>query len=318
VTRFPAVFTSDGRFMIINHNPETPKFAVDSGEVATPGTFSIVVNCIAGAALAAASAGAFAACGKNDPECDPPSAWRNFNEVTINLTEVGSKSTATYHALFDFAKNDLMMDVDVRDPQAGMHGIIAMVGGRVMISRGVMLSPGSEIDALDGPMLSIQLVEIILGRALPTGPDGLGSTKTEFNYVGKAGVKFATPSASGHLELPWSAKGSARKSKSGSIDFMFELASGEKGAPGAIRNSVIGSLQMSNAPVFVDAMPLNGWTLYGVGAKVEQTRSGTKLDFGAKPMSQPALKTIGDVRAYIAEQERAHAAKKAPTPARSK
>ena len=278
-------------------------------------------NWLAAAVMGAASAGAFADCAKNDPECDPPSAWRGFTEVTIHLTQVGSKSTATYHALFDFTKNDLMIDADVRDPEAGMHGILGMVGGRVMLSRGIFLAPGSEIDAIDAPMLSIQLVEIILGRAIPAGPGSLTAAKTEFDYSGKAGIKFATPSASGRLALPWTAKGSARQSKTGSIDFMFDLASGKKGSPGAIENRVIGSLSMTDMPVFVDPMPLTGWTLYGVGVHTERTSTGTKYDYGAQPMNQPSLKTIGDVRAYIADQDKAraaNAAKKAPAPAKSK
>ena len=257
-----------------------------------PGMLTIARKWIAGGVIAAASAGAMAAC-KDDPECDPPSAWRDFTEVTLNVTQIGSKSTATYHALFDFAKNDLMIDVDVRDPEAGMHGIVAMVGGRVMISRGVFLERGYEIDAIDGPVLTVRLVETVLGRVLPAGPGSLTADKVAFDYAGKAGVKFATPSASGRLELPWNAKGTARKSKAGSIDFMFDLASGEKGKPGFVQTRVIGSLAMSNAPVFADAMPLDGWTIYGVGA----------------------YKTIADIRAYIAKQDKSRAtdaAKKAP------
>lgn len=243
---------------------------------------------------------AWADCGK-DHECDPPSAWLNFTSVDLSVSQPGLTSTASYKGVFDHESYDLAFDVDVRDPKHGMSGKVGMVGGRVMVSKGVTLPRGTEIDALDAPVLYTKLVSILLGRALPAGPSSI-SGKTKIDYTGKAGIKFTTPSASGYIPMPWKVSGELHPSNTGAIAFDLVLTAGSGSMEKILRNHFEGAYSMRTRPVFDDAMPLEGWTIYGIGPQTEERDGGTILDYGAKPAQDPRFKTIADIRAYIAEQ----------------
>jgi hypothetical protein len=230
------------------------------------------------------------------PDCDAPGPWIQFTSVTLDLTPQGSPSSMAFKALFDHDANDFLIDLDVRDPSAGMKGTVGMVAGRVMLSRGVTLRRGAEIDAIDGPILYTKLLSIVLDRALPEGPSSVSGTK-HVDYAGKKGIPFATPSAQGYIPMPWSAKGKVRKLQKGAFAFDIALAWQEKSVSQVYRFK--GEYSMRTKPVFDEGMSLNGWTLYGVGVQVDEHQGTTTYDYGAKPTTGPDLRTVADVRAHI-------------------
>lgn len=101
-----------------------------------------------------------AACDK-DPECGDPSAWSGFTRVV--LRQSFPSEAAEYVASFDHNAIDASIDVVTKGSSKPMDGTVAFVGGRVMLTKGLKLDPGYEIDALDAPVLSIKLLMIILG-----------------------------------------------------------------------------------------------------------------------------------------------------------
>jgi hypothetical protein len=127
------------------------------------------------------------------------------------------------------------------------------------------------------------------------------------NYTGRAGIRFATPSADGYIPAPWHVTGKVSRRPDGAIPFELALSfsmptqrQSEPGSRPTIR--LKGELAKLNRPVFQDADSLAGWTVYGVGPQITKQGSGTILDYGAKPQQNAPYQTIGDIRAFIAAQ----------------
>ena len=58
-----------------------------------------------------------------------------------------------------------------------MNGSVALIGGQIMMTKGIKLKTGYEIDALDAPVLSMKLLMIVLSRIFPNGPMELTGKK---------------------------------------------------------------------------------------------------------------------------------------------
>lgn len=256
----------------------------------------------AGAALTVTSTLVFGDCGK-DPECDELTAWSEFSAITLTLSQPGSPGTATWKGAFDHKTGDFAIDIDARYPGQDMKGTAGMVGGRVMLSKGLKLERGYEIDAIDGPVLSMRLAMIVLGRVYPQGPASL-SGRVPIDYTGKVGIKYATPSASGYVAAPWRLVGNVERRGSGALafDMLLTMPAGAEARSKEIGWKMTGEFSTRTRPVFDDRASLEGWTLYGVGPQVEERGGSTTYDYGAKPTQDSRFKTIADIRAHIAEE----------------
>jgi hypothetical protein len=93
---------------------------------------------------------------------DPAGQWGDFESVRLHVTQAGSPALDSYlqssHSNQDF-------QLDFADPQQPEHGVIMMVAGRVMLVRGLKLTAGSELAALDQPLLMYGLVTSAPGSA---------------------------------------------------------------------------------------------------------------------------------------------------------
>ena len=245
----------------------------------TPGRRALL-----GSALFTLCTAALADC--RDKECELPASWNEFTAVTLTFSEGDSKGT-TWSGVFDHKTHDFLIDVQVREP-VPMKGTVGMVGGRVMISKGLTLRRGAEIDEIDGPVLSMRIALIVLGRLFPDGPNSV----IGLEQVGRdddVGIKFATPSAMASIGAPWRASGAVENYNAGAVAFDLTLTvpaqtPTAKTATGTLNFK--GRLSMRAEPVFRENASLDGWTVYGVGGQA------------------PQLKTIADLRKIIAEKRR--------------
>ena len=246
------------------------------------------------------------ACGE-DPECDQATDWAKFTSITLELSEPGKSPVAKWRGRFDRDSNDIAMDVDTKMGDApSMRGTVAMVGGYVMLTKGLKLDRGYEIDALDGPILSMMLVARLLGREFPGGPSSMPKSK-KIDRTDKVGIKYATPSAHGYIPAPWHLLGTVTKRADGEVTFDLSLSfpvQGKRGAGHATTRTMRmrGELAMLKEPVLPAAMSLTGWTTYGVGPQEEQQGKSTILDYGARKQSGARFSNVADVRAYIADE----------------
>lgn len=237
---------------------------------------SLWVGVVAGCLLASASAIAPAAC---DRECDDVTPWAGFTAIDLTLTFPGRKDVQKWHAEVDRSTKDLRVDVDSVVGNEANRGSIGMIEGRTMIVRGVKVERGYEIDALDGPVLTMRLLLALLARTVPDGPDAVKDTRRIDFSEPRIGIRFATASAEGNVTAPWRVVGSVGKPGAGAIAYDFHLTGGTGDATGAgepIDMMLSGRLAMRQGAVYEDGMSLAGWQLYGVGP-----REGTVADVRA-------------------------------------
>ncbi len=244
-----------------------------------------------------------ASCDK-DPECDDVSAWAVFTRVALRQSVSGSDKAIEWLGSFDHETLDVSIDIATHGAKEPMAGTVGLVGGQVMLTRGLSLQPGREIDALDAPVLSMRLVMILLKRAFPKGPGEIVGP-TDVDQAGRVGIKYATPSASGYIPAPWHVKGKVSRLADGTLPFelalSFPLQRQDK-QRGSLTINMKGELAMLGRPVFRDTDSLEGWTTYGLGPQQTKQGSSTILDYGAKPQEATRYRTIGDVRAFIAAE----------------
>ena len=168
-----------------------------------------------------------------EPNCDM--LWAKYTSISVTTMDSGSSAAASWRAQFDHARHDIKIDADFPMPSGRSRGTIVLVGGRVLLSRGMQLPPGQEIDVLDAPILAIQLITAVLGRAVPVAPEAIGKERAFRTREEKVGIRFATPSAAAYLIAPWTAEGKVSKDGNGGILFELHVAgatqepSGRKG-----------------------------------------------------------------------------------------
>jgi hypothetical protein len=241
-------------------------------------------------------------CGENADPCGKRTDWNEFETIRLRMMQKGMPSPATWIMRSSRQNGDLQVDIDYPDPKRPQRGTIMMVEGETFVSRGIDLPKGSEIDALDWPLLTIIMTTKVLSRALPNGPASIKSKQVVMHEDNKTGIKFATPSADGFIAPPWSVSGFVMPNTDGSFDFDLTLNWAESDQA-KVQNkksvSLAGQLK-HNANFEIDSkMSLDGYKVFGVGAKVEKTATGTKYDYGAKPLKDNP-QTIDDIRKAIA------------------
>lgn len=240
----------------------------------------------------------------NDPECGDPTAWSGFNRIELRQSYTGFSDVVEWKASFNHQTNDILINTIANGPDKSINGSIAMVGGRIMLSKDLDLDPGYEIDALDAPVLSIKLLMIALGRVFPNGPDSITS-QTNIDKTDKVGIKYATPSASGYIPAPWKIKGMVNKIAKDKVTFDLALTfSAEQGKQQrkTYTMKMQGNFSIQDHAVFLDTDSLEGWKTYGLGPRQIKQETSTIYDYGATPDQETTCKTFGDIRAYIAAE----------------
>lgn len=255
------------------------------------------------ALLLALPLAASADCGK-DPECDDPSAWARFTTIDLTVSSPDFPEVFRWNGRFDHEVLDIAIDVDAPKVKPPQKGTVALVGGRIMLTRGIAMESGSEIDALDAPVLNMKLAMILLGRVFPEGPSGI-SGQRRIDRTDKVGIKYATPSASGYIPAPWRLKGKVAKLAGERVAYDLALTF-PADQPGRKRKTVTmkmnGEFGMLGRPVFLDTDSLEGWTTYGLGPRQMKQGSSTIVDYGAAPDTGSPYRTVGDIRAFVAAE----------------
>lgn len=254
-------------------------------------------------ALLATPLAVSASCDK-DPECDDITAWGVFTRVALKQSVSGSQEAVEWVGSYDHRSLDISIDIATQGTTEPMAGTIGLVGGQVMLTKGLKLKPGYEIDALDGPVLSMRLLFILLQRVFPKGPGSIVGT-TDVDHRDQVGIKYATPSASGDIAAPWHVKGKVSRLPDSQVRFdlalSFPLQRQDK-EPSSLTVHMKGELGVLDRPVFRDTDSLEGWITYGLGPQETKQGNSTQLDYGAKPQEATRYRTIGDVRAYVAAE----------------
>jgi hypothetical protein len=133
------------------------------------------------------------------------SAW-TLTDIGVSLTMPGESSVVKTR-LEVGADGDGRVTIDISDGKQRTAGTILLVSGRWMLTQGLKLEPGAEIDYLDLAALNAQLVMALLNAALPTGPPAPGSSRTVSVAEKARPIQVNTSSASAEYGTPWSVVG---------------------------------------------------------------------------------------------------------------
>ncbi len=260
---------------------------------------------VASLALFFAIEGSADTCASKNP-CGQSTAWNTAFD-TFDITVPGMVPTAYSHWRVEASRttSDLQISLDQKESGKSVSGQLVMIGGRILATKGLMLDEGYEIDAVDGPLLYVQLTIRLLGRAFPEGPDSLRGLQPVKLTESREDLQIATPSASGDFPAPWSVDGTATKDKSGAVhfDLRFVSTAPSDGKPSKLSVRLKGSMERARSDLALrDDMPLDGWKVYGVGPQVKKRDGGTIYDYGAA-LQDNRYNTVAEVRKAIAEED---------------
>jgi hypothetical protein len=240
--------------------------------------------------------------------CASGSPWSEFTRFRVEPRDENAPTTTlTVHDAQDFS-----LDINPKGA-ATSKGRILLIAGRAMLMRSVAQEAGYEIDALDGPVLTHQLVMTLLDQAFPKGSGSVGSSKPSFKIMQRQrAIRIATSSAEGRIEAPWTLTGTARQ-VDGRIVYDIQLEFAAQDGPKSISFAGFWEKAAERAPL--DGwMSLEGWTIHWLGPMTTSSDQGTTLDYAAQPVSE-RWADLGSLRKYIADEPSRRAGRRTPADA---
>jgi hypothetical protein len=204
--------------------------------------------------------------------------WQTGNRIALHASD----GTSTGDWQFELGEHDdLRLILD--------SGELVVVDGRLLLSKGLELPPGAEIDALDGPVLMLKLVLALLERAHPAGPQAV-EHEAPIEIQASESLRIATQSAAGEWPAPWHLQGSVGRRDS-AIRFDLTFTSGVA-SDAESRVEFGGQWQRVDPPPRLDeAMPLAGWQIHALGPR----QRDALLDYGTTPF-EGDVTTLADLR----------------------
>lgn len=239
----------------------------------------------------------------------PPRAasWEALNEFNIRASSTGSTNRVSWRGLAAAGGRDLRIDMEQSSGGKSESGMLLLVAGDTLLAKGISLPAGAEIDVLDAPVLTLQLVTRLLATVLPGGPAGVRGTVKIDHVERESPISVGTASAGGSIPTPWYLRGSVTRAGGGRIDFDLQLFQGDAlAASSSPALTYSGSLATSTRPPFLDSMSLAGWQAFALGPRTTQDGSAKILDYGATPTVSPAG-TVAKLRTQIEARRRAEA-----------
>lgn len=234
--------------------------------------------------------------------CGKPTTWQEFNSFSLKVTAGGEGGYSTFQGSFDKETSDIQIDVENSETGSIKKGKILMIGGRIMATQGPVTEPGYEIDALDAPILELQLLTKLLSRAIPEGPASITSSRHVDYSDTKTGVQIATPSAGGVIEAPWRVVGELKRVQTDVIEYDLTLTFPSRENKASSTMSFSGRLFNSTSTKINDQMSLSNWNLFGVGPQSQKQGNATIIDYSAAP-EKSTYSTVADVRRKLAADD---------------
>jgi hypothetical protein len=238
--------------------------------------------------------------------CDKDGPWRKLTRVELILSDPDSPHLEIFRGEFERERGDAAIELDIRRPDGEARGTVAVVSGHVMLVRNMPLEPGREIEALDWPLVNIQLAQIVLGRLYPGGPATVKAER-RVDHRDKVAIEYGTPSAQGRIAAPWRVQGSVAQVQPGTVTFNLTVTAPLKVAgkkDDTLRMRLQGEMSMLGRAVFPEDAPLAGWKPYVLGPVMARQAKGAAMQFGATPEARE-FRTIAEVRAFVEERKRA-------------
>lgn len=234
------------------------------------------------------------------PSPESPRPWFAFTTVTIAGAALSGDRARAEWAFERLAPNeDVRISGQRADRPTPVRTEMLLVNGRAWLVRGIEPREGAEIDALDEPVLTLQLVLRLLEMAQPAGPRSVGrATKVEVTSK-QEGIHMSTPSASGDFGPPLIVTGTLRPAGPERVAYRLSLRYQLGGARRAA--SFEGVWARSSAPAtLADDFDVSAFAVYELGPRRLDRQSGTIVDYGATKTS--GSPTLGEIRKRYPKQ----------------
>ena len=218
------------------------------------------------------------------------SAWFQMNALTVTESVPGDPDVTKY--TFELTPDS---DLRVRIESKEASGTLMLISG-VLLSKDLPIQAGYEVDAIDSPALTMQLVNRLLAYAAGVQPSKVRGHRAVDLKEPSVPIRVATTSAEGVYGAPWHLKGSLNPSSPGSIAFDLSLSFKVKAAERYTMAFIGRWERRSPPPRLPDSLPLKGWRVFTFGISEHSDSQGTTMDYGAAPAAA-AYETVGALRA---------------------
>lgn len=222
------------------------------------------------------------------------SEWYNPTHVALTVYAEGITNTTTYVITTD---QELKITTNAKGKRGQQEtSEIMLVNGRSqwMLAKNVPLEKGYEIDALDGPVLTLKLVTELLRAAAPGGPGEITKSKSVNVNEKIRAIEVNTTAASGGIEAPWTLRGTIERNAANQLSFDLTASHDQP-------MHITGTWQREpTVPVFADDMSLAGWQILSIGPIKTTETNSTVFDYGAQ-VSDKRPKTLGELRKLAAK-----------------
>ena len=225
------------------------------------------------------------------------SDWYQANRFELSIQDDQNNWTAHWHISLDKENNTLKIDKNDYFLGQSFKGSLIILLGKVMLSNGLVLEKNREIDALDTPVLMLQLLINLLNQSIPNGPQTIGDEQAINHTELTTPIRLSTKSASAFFNTPWSVTGSLSQNPHHVIAYDLEFnAKLDQGTHYLIKMN--GKLHKEDAVILNSAMNLEGWEIYDIGPYSQQINSKTIAHYGAKKSTSKA-NTLGELHQEI-------------------
>lgn len=243
---------------------------------------------------------ATADCGESEDICAADSPWARSDTASVRVQQENSTDFALWEFMFG-GNNDLRVTIQTKQGNEQTQGSILLVSGRAMLTKGLPLETGYEIDTLDAPVLMYQLVVSILSQAVPEGPEKLRASRKVSVEEPKRAIRVATQSAFGRFLPPWKVEGAVKRKAPSQFEYSLTFSYPDEGGTKTAHMHLSGHWRRSREPATLqDSMNIQGWSLHTIGPFSVKQEGGTILDYGAqaKPLE---VRTLGELRKALAK-----------------
>jgi hypothetical protein len=223
-------------------------------------------------------------------------AWFKMNFASIRANQPGGSGWITY--TFEITPaSDTRIQITGVESGKKTEGTLMLVSG-VLLSKDLPLEPGYEIDAIDGPALTLQLVNKLLAFGAGKAPSELTGNRAVDLTEKTTPIHVNTTSAEGTYPVPWGLVGSINSVSPNSVSFDL-THSIRTGAGHEEKIRYVG--RWENRPIppeLPDSLPLVGWKTFFLGPMKRSDSRGTIIDYSSRA-SEESYATVGALREAV-------------------
>jgi hypothetical protein len=222
-------------------------------------------------------------------------AWFKMNFASIRESQPGGSGWATY--TFEITPaSDMRIHITTFEDGKTTEGTLMLVSG-VLLSKDLPLEPGYEIDAIDGPALTLQLVNKLLAFAAGKTPAELTGHLSVDLTEKTTPLHVSTTSAEGTYPVPWSLVGSIEVVSPNSVSFDLTHTGRIETHEEKVR--YVGRWENRSKPrELPNSLPLVGWKAFFLGPMKRSDSRGTIIDYSSRA-SEESYATLGALREAV-------------------